>query len=113
MDATALFITIVMAVTGLDSVDDVPDFTINTGNWVTDGIINNLLNGFNFFVEVLYDAIAKPMLTAFVTIWNTAVNAMTGLGMWAPLAMAIVAILFTAVVLIGIKIIFTVKNVII
>ena len=112
MDATALFITIVMAVTGLDSVDDVPDFTINTGNWVTDGIINNFLNGFNFFVEVLYDAIAKPMLTAFVTVWNTTVNALTGFGIWSPIAMAVVAILFTAVVLIGIKIIFTVKNVI-
>lgn len=112
MNFAVLLLPIVMAVTGLDGVDDVPDFAISTGNAITDGIINGFLNGFNFFVEVLYDAVAKPMLNAFVTVWDTTVDALTGFGIWSPIAMAVVAILFTAVILIGAKVIFTVKNII-
>ena len=101
-----------MAIAGLDGTDDVPDIVINTGNWIIDNTINTFLNGFNFFVEVIYDAVLKPALRGFMDTWNASISWLTGLGVWSPIAMAIVGTLYIGIIMIGIKIILTIKNII-
>jgi len=113
----AIILTIILALsiqpivlcnyTGLDDENDVPDLNnFNTGNQITDGIINFFLGTLSNFGEILYDAFLKVPFSVLANSWLVVYNSLLYWGLGSPTAWAIATILFITVFGVGIAIFF-------